>query len=173
MNKKNALLTSMVALSFAAIGAYFGHRETEPPAADTSAVDKLLSQTMNDATGKPQSLSQWKNKALVVNFWATWCAPCVEEMPELSSLQAEVAPRIQVIGIGIDSPSNIAEYAEKYKIRYPLYVGGMESTMLARQLGNHAGGLPFTVVIGRNGKLQKTYLGRLKMNKLRQDLAEL
>lgn len=173
MNKKNILLTGLVALSFAAMGIYFGHRQTELAAADRSAVDKLLSQTMTDAAGRPQSLSQWKGKVLVINFWATWCAPCVEEMPELSALQAEGAPRIQVIGIGIDSPSNIAEFAAKYKIRYPLYVGGMEGTMLTRELGNQAGGLPFTIVIGRDGKPYKTYLGRLKMNELRQNLAEL
>lgn len=173
MNKKNAALTGLVALSFVAIGIYFGHRQTEPAPADTSAVNRLLSQTMTDTAGKQQSLSQWKGKALVVNFWATWCAPCVEEMPELSALQTEVEPKIQIIGIGIDSSSNIAEFAAKYKIRYPLYVGGMEGTTLARQLGNQAGGLPFTVVIDPDGKPRKTYLGRLKMNELRQDLAKL
>ena len=173
MNKKNAILTGLVALSFTAIGIYFGYRQMESAPADTSAVSQLLSQTMPDASGKPQSLSQWKGKALIVNFWATWCAPCVEEMPELSSLQTEVEPRVQIIGIGIDSSSNIAEFAGKYKIHYPLYMGGMESTALARQLGNQAGGLPFTILIGPDGKPRKTYLGKLKMNELRQDLAEL
>ena len=129
---------------------------------------------MNDAAGQPQALAQWKGKLLVVNFWATWCAPCVEEMPELSVLQHEIASsKIQIIGIGIDSPSNIAKFSRNHKITYPLYTGDMDASELSRQLGNHAGGLPFTVLIGRDGQIKKTYLGRLKMGQLRQDLAAL
>jgi thiol-disulfide isomerase/thioredoxin len=129
---------------------------------------------MNDAGGAPQALSKWKGKALVVNFWAPWCAPCVQEMPELDQLAAaSVAKNINVIGIGIDSPSNIAQFATKFKISYPLYVAGMSGTDLARQFGNSAGGLPYTVLIGADGQVRKTYLGRLKFDELKADLAAL
>ena len=80
---------------------------------------------------------------------------------------------MQILGIGIDSASNIAEFAAKYKIAYPLYVAGMEGTDLSREFGNQAGGLPFTVLIGADGKVRKTYLGRLKFDELRKDLASL
>ena len=93
-------------------------------------------------------------------------------MPELTELQKELQPKnIQILGIGIDSPANISAFAEKYKIAYPLYVAGMEGSELSRQLGNQAGGLPFTVLIDASGKVKKTYLGRLKMDELRRDIA--
>lgn len=171
MKKKNILLFSLIAILFAGLGVVIGQRHTEPAPAAPSAVNTLLSQAMKDASGETHPLAQWKGRPLVVNFWATWCAPCVEEMPELAELQAEIAPQgIQILGIGIDTPSNIAEFTSKYKIGYPLYVGGAQGTELSRQLGNKAGGLPFTVLIGRDGEVKKTYLGRLKMDELRGDL---
>jgi thiol-disulfide isomerase/thioredoxin len=170
----NALVMGGVGLCFAAGGAYLGMRQLEPAPAEAPAVANMFSQSLVDTSGQAQSLSQWKGKALVVNFWATWCAPCVDEMPELSALQTEVAPsNIQILGIGIDSSANIAQFASKYKITYPLYTGGLNATELSRQFGNKAGGLPFTVLVDRNGKVKKTYLGRLKMDELRKDLGSL
>src|SRR4051812_32339137 len=119
--KKPLFLFAVIAVMAAAIGIYFGVQRVEPGATKNPAVDSLLNQTLPDAQGKPQALSQWKGKTLVVNFWATWCAPCVQEMPELSALQMEVASKdIQILGIGIDSAENIREFSAKYKISYPL-----------------------------------------------------
>ncbi|MEC4719240.1 TlpA disulfide reductase family protein [Noviherbaspirillum sp. CPCC 100848] len=173
--KKNWVIFAAVAVFCVALGVYIGNKQTSPAQADNAAVSALLAQAMPDAQGKTQPLAQWKNRPLVVNFWATWCAPCVEEMPELSALQTELdgGKKVQIIGIGIDSPSNIAEFVGKYKITYPIYVGGMSGTELSRQLGNQAGGLPFTVLIDESGKVRKSYLGRLKMDELRRDIASL
>lgn len=172
--KKNVVLFGGVAILFAVFGIFLANQRFSPAPAQSSAVSALLSQSMKDAGGREQSLGQWKGQALVVNFWATWCTPCVDEMPELSSLQQEIAPlKIQILGIGIDSASNIADFARKYSISYPLYVGGINGTELSRQLGNQGGGLPFTVIIGRDGQVKKTYLGRLKMDDLRKSLSDL
>jgi thiol-disulfide isomerase/thioredoxin len=139
-----------------------------------TAVSNLYAQSLNDLSGKPQTLSQWKGKPLLVNFWASWCGPCVQEMPELSELAAKGGgKRFNVIGIGIDSPANLVEFTKKTKVSYPLYVGGMSGTDLSRELGNANGGLPFTVLIGADGQVRKTYLGRLKFDQLRADLAKL
>ncbi|RJG10842.1 TlpA family protein disulfide reductase [Massilia cavernae] len=173
-----------MALAFLAIGMYAGVKHKQPgPVTTTIAqtdggaqtpVTALFAESMNDAAGKPQALAQWKGKALVVNFWAPWCAPCVEEMPELDSLAKESAAKnINIIGIGIDSPTNIADFAQKFKISYPLYVSGIRGTELARNFGNKAGGLPYTVLIGADGQVKKTYLGRLKFEELKADLAAL
>ena len=188
MNKKKVIAIAAVAVIFGALGAVFGSktREAAPvtiaiaptggPAHNAST--NLYAQTLNDLSGKPQALAQWKGTALLVNFWATWCGPCVQEMPELSALANEEAAngatkRFNVIGVGIDSPSAMSDFAAKHNIKYPLYVGGMGGTELSRDFGNPSGGLPFTVLIGADGQVKKTYLGKLKFDELKADLAAL
>jgi thiol-disulfide isomerase/thioredoxin len=184
MNKKNLAGYAIVASAFAVFGAIAAVKtESKGPLTTTyaptdgrphTAVSNLYAQSLNDLSGKPQPLGQWKGKPLLVNFWAPWCGPCVQEMPELSELAAkDGGKRFNVIGIGIDSPSNLVEFAKKTKVAYPLYVGGMSGTDLSRELGNANGGLPFTVLIGPDGQVRKTYLGRLKFEELRADLAKL
>ena len=144
------------------------------PAPDADPATALFAQSMNDAAGKPQALAQWKGKPVLVNFWAPWCGPCVKEMPELSTLAGELKSKnINVVGIGVDTPTNIAEFTGKYKIAYPIYIGGMNATDLARNFGNTNGSLPYSVLIGADGKVVKTYLGILKFDELRRDLAAL
>lgn len=164
----------VIAVLFAGIGIYVGSQRFAPePAADT-AVGALMQTTLPDASGTQRKLTEWQDKTLVVNFWATWCPPCVDEMPELVELQNDMASRnVQVLGIGIDSPSNIRQFSDKHRITYPLLVAGMEGTELSRQFGNQAGGLPFTVLIGSDGRVRKTYIGRLDLSKLRADLDSL
>jgi len=183
MTRKELLTYAGVALLFGAIGTYVAVRRSPPPsppppaaaaAGPAGPVEALFGQSMNDAAGASHALARWKGKPLVVNFWAPWCAPCVAEMPELDRLAtASAAKNINVIGIGIDSPSNIAEFAGRLKISYPLYVAGLSGTELARQFGNSAGGLPYTVLIGADGKVIKTYLGKLKFDELQADLDKL
>lgn len=173
MNKRFLSIALLIGLMFAAIGVYVSNRHISPIAPQNDAVQQLMSLSLTDSQGKPQQLSQWKGKFLVVNFWATWCAPCVQEMPELSSLQKELSKdNVQLLGLGIDSPTNIKAFAEKYDISYPLFSAGMEGTELSRRLGNQAGGLPFTILIAADGSLVKSYLGRLKMDELRADIAK-
>lgn len=172
MKIRSYLLIIVVALIAAGAGMYVSHQRTVPQTPEARAVANLFAQNMPDVAGRSQSLSQWKGKPLIINFWATWCSPCVEEMPELAALQAEVAP-VQIIGIGVDSQQNIAQFAEKFHIYYPLYVAGTGVTDLLRQFGNQAGGLPFTILVGLDGKLKKVYLGRLNFDELRRDLASL
>lgn len=184
MNKKHLVAYAAVAAMFGIMGALVAVNKKEVPPYTTAiaptggkphtAVENLYAQSLKDLQGKPQALSQWRGKPLLVNFWATWCAPCVQEMPELSELAAHDAGKtFNVIGIGIDSPSNMQEFAAKLKIAYPLYVGGMGGTELSREFGNNAGGLPYTVLIGADGQVRKTYLGKLKFDELRADLAKL
>ena len=164
----------VVALLFGMAGAWFGERHFAAAPAQPSAVDAFFLRSLPDSKGATTAMTQWKGRPVVLNFWATWCAPCVEEMPELTALQKEVKTKnVQILGIGIDSPSNISAFADKYQIGYPLYVAGIDGSELSRELGNKAGGLPFTVVIDASGKVRKTYLGRLKMDELRRELSAL
>jgi len=172
MNKKKLAGYVVVAAAFTVLGAIAAVKQDS--AAQASPAANLYAMSLNDLSGKSQPLAQWKGKPLLVNFWASWCGPCVQEMPELSALAAkDGGKRFNVIGIGIDSPSNLVQFTQKTKVAYPLYVGGMGGTDLARGLGNANGGLPFTVLIGADGQVRKTYLGKLKFDQLKADLAKL
>lgn len=187
MNKKKLAAFVAVAVVFGALGAVFGTKKEVAPVTTTMAAagapaggqaatasTSLYARTLEDLSGKPQAFSQWQGKALLVNFWATWCAPCVQEMPELSALaDEENGKRFNVIGVGIDSTKAMSEFAAKHNIKYPLLVGGMGGTDIAREFGNANGGLPFTVLIGADGQVRKTYLGKLKFDELKADLAAL
>lgn len=146
----------------------------KPASTDSQRVQAsaaLFAQQLNDADGKAQALAQWRGRPLVVNFWAPWCAPCVKEMPVLVKLQQDFAAKnLQVIGIGMDNPTAIAEFRQQHKISFPLLVGGVEASELARGLGNQAGALPFTVVIDKDGKVLKTYTGLLHFEQFYTEL---
>jgi len=169
-------ITAFVVIAglFTAIGIYFGVKRLQPSAPADTAVAALMQISMKDSAGKQRKMSEWQGKVLVLNFWATWCPPCVSEMPELVALQNDfVSENVQVVGIGIDSPSNIREFAEKHQITYPLLLGGLEGTELSKQFGNQSGGLPFTLLIGADGSVRKSYMGRLDMEQVRADLSSL
>ncbi len=162
------------AILFAAIGAYFGLKHTEPAPPAATAVGALMQASFADTQGNRRKISEWQGKVILLNFWATWCPPCVSEMPELVGLQKDLEGKnLQIIGIGIDSATNIQDFAKKHQISYPLLVGGMEGTSVSKQFGNDTGGLPFTILIAADGTVRKTYMGRLDMQKVRADLAAL
>lgn len=120
----------------------------------------LYEATLPDLTGSPVALRQLLGRPAVVNFWATWCAPCVEEMPHLDALSKSL-PDIQFVGIGIDTASNISQFITKIPVSYPLYVAGHAGIALVRELGNAAGGLPFTVLLDAEGRIFDTILGQV------------
>lgn len=121
--------------------------------------------TFPDLAGQSVALSQFKGRPVVVNFWATWCAPCVEEMPHLDALSKSL-PNIQFVGIGIDTASNISQFVTKIPVSYPLYVAGHSGIGLVRELGNAAGGLPFTVLLDAEGHIFDTILGQVSPDDL-------
>ena len=171
MDKNLLKMGITVAVFCAAAGAYIGNKRLEPKTPVDGAVQKLVSLQLKDSKGQVQALKQWQGKFLVVNFWATWCKPCVQEMPELAELQKELTGKnVQLLGIGIDTPSNISEFAEKHQISYPVFAAGLEGTDLATLMGNQAGGLPYTALVNSDGKIFKTYMGKLKMEELRADI---
>ena len=170
--KRNFLLSGVIAILFTALGAYFGNQRVQAEVPQGAAARDFFATSISDLKNQPQPLAQWKGKILLVNFWATWCHPCVQEMPELSALQTDnKIANVQIIGIGIDSAANIQEFSAKYKISYPLYVADTTGSGLLRKLGDTAGGLPFSVLIGPNGQIKKTYIGSLKMDEVKRDLA--
>jgi len=136
-----------------------------PPA--EAAAPALMSARLPDLDSKPQAIEQWRGKVLVVNFWATWCGPCREEIPEFIKAQERLGPKgLQIVGIAIDQPDKVRPYSADMKINYPILVGDSDGIELARRAGNRLGGLPFTVVLDRNGKAVQSHLGPLNRQKL-------
>jgi len=172
--KSNYLATGFIAILFAAIGLYFGNSRAQAETPQSAAAHDFFATSLPDIKNQDQPLAQYKGKILLVNFWATWCHPCVQEMPELSNLQSKgKLKNFQIVGIGIDSAANIQEFATKYKISYPLYIGGAGGSELLRKMGDAAGGLPFSLLIGPDGQVKKTYLGSLKIDQVKRDVAAL
>jgi thiol-disulfide isomerase/thioredoxin len=141
------------------------------PADNKNAVNQLWAASVTNADGKPQSLSAFKGHPVVVNFWASWCGPCVEEMPSLSQLHREYAKKgIEFVGLGVDSEKNVKAFLQKVQVDYPVFVTGFGGADLARAFGNNAGGLPFTVVIDAKGVVRSTKLGQIQPDELKRTL---
>ena len=142
--------------------------EIVPPAVLAQLRDLPL-QTLD---GKPFTLVSLSGKTVVVNFWATWCAPCKEEMPDLVRLQTELAPRsVQFVGIGIDSADNMRAFAQKLAINYPLVFGTGATVSLVRALGNQIGALPYTIILNPTGSATFAKIGRILPEEIRDAVA--
>jgi peroxiredoxin len=127
-----------------------------------------------DAAGIAALRANPTDKYRLFNVWATWCAPCVEEMPELSDMHTQLSPKgVQVVGIGIDTPANVAQFVKRMQVSYPLVVAGIEGAELARQFGNASGALPYTVLIDRQGRVVHRILGRVRIESLTRQAASL
>lgn len=125
-------------------------------------VDTLPTFQLADRDGQLRSLQDWPGQALIVNFWATWCAPCRREIPLLKQLQQDHAgDGVQVIGIAIDFRDKVLAYAEEMQIDYPLLIGEQEALDAAAAFGVTTVGLPFTVFSDRQGRVVTAHLGEL------------
>ena len=112
--------------------------------------------------GAPLAMRTLRGKPLLLNFWATWCPPCVEEFPLLDSFYREHAAKgWQVLGLAIDQPSSVRAFLARVPVQFAIGFAGLEGTQLARDLGNLAGGLPYTVVFGAQGAVLHRRMGRV------------
>ena len=153
----------VVALALAAVAAGVwlaqGRHAAQAPAA---ASDALWQFSFPDVEGKPQALSQWRGQVVVLNFWASWCAPCREEMPDFAALQAQHrAEGVVFVGVAIDNSANVTQFLQRQPVDYPILIGEGAALALASQLGNPSGALPYTVVLDRDGRVALRHLGRL------------
>ena len=172
--KKRTLILGATGLSAMAATGWLAWRESsrKAPGANRAASaakaakpvlnpGALLETTLPDLEGRDIAFRDYLGKPVVVNFWATWCAPCVEEMPELSSM-AQSMPNIQFVGIGVDTADKMRQFVAKIPVSYPLLVAGHAGIGLLRELGNATGGLPFTVMLDANGSMIDTILGQVQ-----------
>ncbi|MGO9932090.1 MAG: TlpA disulfide reductase family protein [Steroidobacteraceae bacterium] len=123
---------------------------------------RLPAFSLNDLAGKPTPILRWAGKSLVINFWATWCAPCRREIPLLKALAAEWAGRdMMLVGIAVDYPDKVQEFAREFKIDYPLLIGEQDALDVAAQFGMDSPAFPFTVFTDRRGEVVALFVGEL------------
>lgn len=167
VSRRRFLLAGVGAAALAGGAGLAVYRLRQIPVGAT-AVAMLFAKSFDDAQGQLQPMAQWKGQWLVLNFWATWCSPCVEEMPTLQQVARDYGTRgVAVVGLGIDTPAAIRRFQSQLKLDLPLLVAGAGGTELARALGNPSGALPYTVLISPKGAVDEAHLGLLRPELLR------
>ena len=123
--------------------------------------------SLPDLSGTTHSITNWKGKILIINFWATWCPPCLKEIPEFIELQTEYAEQnVQFIGIAIDKPHLVEDYLSFIDINYPVLIAETEGGKLAHQLGNVLNAIPYTAIVNQHSEIVVRHPGELSKQKL-------
>ena len=165
-------IVALAAVLALGLGVYLGiSTRTDAPSSSGAGVLELA---LPDADGHEQRLDQWKGSVIVVNFWATWCVPCREEMPRFVKAQQEFGPKgLQFVGIAVDQPDKIRQFASEIALNYPSLIGGYGALELSKSLGNKFMALPFTIILDRKGRVAYTQLGVVQTEKLDSILGQL
>jgi len=168
---QRALLIALglaVVLALGAGAVWKWHRPARDPATGQVA-DWLYDVKLPDADGVNRPLKTWQGSLLVVNFWATWCTPCIEEMPQLQQFADEFArSNVAVIGIGVDDADRIRDFRREHRLRLPLLTAGFDGMELAQRLGNPEPVLPYTALISPDGRILEEHSGRIEPPELRR-----
>ena len=166
-------LALMMALGFA-IYHYLLSPNTASSQTSELNTQTLFAANLPNENGVNQALKQYKGKIIVLNFWATWCAPCREEMPELSQLYTEYKSKnVVVLGIAVDELALVKEFSLATPVSYPLFAAENDGMNLGIDLGNDKGVLPYTVIINADGSVVKTFFGRINKSLLSSTLKPL
>ena len=123
--------------------------------------------TLNDIDGRPRDFSEWDGRHRMLNFWATWCAPCRREIPLLKEFQVEQGDAgILIMGIAVDYPEEVARYAENVEFNYPILVGQEDAMAVAESSGVQFIAMPFTMFVTRDGEFLSAFIGELHRSHL-------
>jgi thiol-disulfide isomerase/thioredoxin len=166
MRRRAAAYAAAAAVAAAAgVGYGWWTRRLVSPAA--GADPAFWGATLDTPSGEPLPLRSLLGQPLLVNFWATWCPPCVEELPLLESFyQQQKAKGWRLLGIAIDQPSAVRNWLQRSPLSFPIALGGLQGSEMSKQLGNAAGGLPFSVLFSARGEVLERKLGQLSASDL-------
>lgn len=158
-----------VGTAAALAGGGFAWMKFSPGEVAHDATRELWHRSFETPSGTTLAMQSLQGRPLLLNFWATWCPPCVEEMPLLDAFYRENSAKSwQVVGLAIDQPSAVRTFLQRTPVTFPIGIAGMGGTELSKSLGNLAGGLPFTVVIGPGGEVRQRRMGRVTAADLAQ-----
>lgn len=148
---------------------------TSLPAVDRSLVGEVRPEfVLPDLTGTPRNINQWAGKVVLVNFWATWCPPCRKEMPAFIELhQTYAAQGFEIVGVAIDDAQQVRDFADGLGVNYPILVGALDASEIAKQYGNRYGTLPYSVLLDRKGRIRFIQPGELTRETLEAELKRL
>lgn len=156
------IVLALVALGLGAGGYLLYQRGLAGGGSITDAAQILAGTELDDLAGGKRTLTHWTGKVVVVNFWATWCPPCREEIPGLIAVRQRFADQgVEVVGVAIDTAEKVQPFAQSLQIDYPLLLGQANALELMRRLGNATGALPYTLVLDRKGAIAARHLGLL------------
>lgn len=163
MNKNTLLILFAAAIALAA--GLFVQRLSVTKQAESNV--PALAFSLPDLTGKQRNIKEWHGKILIINFWATWCPPCLKEIPEFIKLQNTYADKgLQFIGVAIDDKQAVTEYLKTISINYPMLISGDEGIALSQQLGNVVNAVPFTLIVNQQGQIIHRQPGELSNEKI-------
>lgn len=177
MKKTGLLITAIIVAVVSAVTGYLISRSLtseSPETADHSknAAASLIGTerpefSLPDVEGKPRNVAEWDGHVVVINFWATWCPPCRDEIPEFITLQQDYSDKgIQFIGIALQKAQDVIGYIDELGVNYPILVGEQAVIDIARSYGNYVGALPYTVVIGRDTRIRYIKKGPVSQTEL-------
>jgi thiol-disulfide isomerase/thioredoxin len=145
-----------------AAGVGVAWQRLRPTDVSTEAERAFWLSRFDGPNGETVELAAWRGQPVLVNFWATWCPPCVEELPLLNAFYRANAPQgWQVLGLAVDQPSAVRSFLQKLPLDFPVGMAGLAGTELSRSLGNPSGGLPYTIVLGREGTVLHRKIGQV------------
>jgi thiol-disulfide isomerase/thioredoxin len=172
MNRRNLALGGVAAVAGLA-GVGVAWQKFQPHAVIQDAItangqaETFWGLSFDTPDGKSLAMSSFQGRPVLVNFWATWCPPCVEELPLLDSFYRDnKVKNWQVLGLAIDQPSAVNKWLQARPLSFPVGIAGLSGTELSKTLGNLAGGLPFSVVFGASGKVLHRKIGKVSAQDL-------
>jgi thiol-disulfide isomerase/thioredoxin len=167
--RRRRLLTVAVGVGALGAGAGVAWWRFRPAAVVSGAEAAFWAARFDGPLGETIRLADWRGRPLLVNFWATWCPPCVEELPLLNAFHASQAEKgWQVFGLAVDQPGAVRNFLQKLPLNFPVGMAGFAGTELSRSLGNLTGGLPFTVLFDAAGQVAHRKIGQVSEEDLKQ-----
>jgi thiol-disulfide isomerase/thioredoxin len=172
-NPRRGWLVAAVAALAAGAGVGWSWWRLQPKAADAAATETLWSQRFARPQGGELVMAELRGKAVLLNFWATWCPPCVKEMPELDRFALAYGAQVQVVGLAVDTLAPVQQFLARQPVSFAIGLAGTAGTDLARGLGNSAGVLPFTVLLDAEGAVLQRRIGETRFVELESWLKQL